>query len=75
MAQPKTKLGAKLAFRPMSKTITLESNTHPQEFDLKFHPIFYYLTTVVKWRISEEAQLLQGKEAYVIGCISGEGQV
>lgn len=48
MAQPKTKLGAKLDFRPMSKTITLDSNTHPQEFDLKFHPIFYYLTTVVK---------------------------
>lgn len=47
MARPKTKLGAKVDFRPVSKTITLESNT-PQEFDLKFHPIFYYLTTVVK---------------------------
>lgn len=53
MARPKTKLGAKVDFRPVSKTITLESNT-PQEFDLKFHPIFYYLTTVVKWPISEE---------------------
>ena len=53
MAQPKTKLVVKLDIRPVSKTITLESNT-PQEFDLKFHPIFYYLTTVVKWPVSEE---------------------
>ena len=47
MARPKTKLGAKVDFRPVSKTTTLESNI-PQESDLKFHPIFCHLTTVVK---------------------------